>query len=335
MRAARLLRGVALLIAIARSSMAAECPTAGRPFIEVVVEVEPPDRIIADTLVKHLRAELSSRGIEVCEQAASRSQLGRVKLHVKRDGKGSVVAVIGLEDTLMKKEVTREIDLTALPDDARPTTVATSADELLRAAWAELTLADAPPPTSPPPAEVVEALRSTQKELASRDNTELGAFASGAVARRRTAVGGGLFANGWLSPRVGIASMLEGGRGLSVESVDGHSRIDTVSIGLGPTVSPFADHARSGVRFESLVHGTLALSSGDAAPTAHGSSATAGSVEVSAGVRAWLRAGPLGWTLGAAFRIPLRPVRADDEQRVVTALEGPSGVLTLGVAVVR
>jgi hypothetical protein len=323
MRAARLLRGVALLIAIARSSMAAECPTAGRPFIEVVVEVEPPDRIIADTLVKHLRAELSSRGIEVCEQAASRSQLGRVKLHVKRDGKGSVVAVIGLEDTLMKKEVTREIDLT------------TSADELLRAAWAELTLADAPPPTSPPPAEVVEALRSTQKELASRDNTELGAFASGAVARRRTAVGGGLFANGWLSPRVGIASMLEGGRGLSVESVDGHSRIDTVSIGLGPTVSPFADHARSGVRFESLVHGTLALSSGDAAPTAHGSSATAGSVEVSAGVRAWLRAGPLGWTLGAAFRIPLRPVRADDEQRVVTALEGPSGVLTLGVAVVR
>lgn len=335
MKPGGVLGSMAVLLALSQSAMAA-CPTPGRPFIEVLVAVEPPDRIIADTLVKHLRAELSGRSIDVCEQATSPSQLARVKLHVKRDGSGSVIAFIGLEDTLLKKGVTREIDLTALPDDVRPTTVATAADELLRAAWTELTLDDAPPPTSPPPVEVVRAVQSTQRQSPSPpERFEIGPFAAGSTSPQRKAIGAGVLGYGWWSPNVGAVSTLEVSRGLAVSSADGESRIDTASIGIGPAVSLFSDHSRSGLRLEILMLGTLARSSGDAGQTAHGTSAMAATVELSTGARVWVRTGGLGWSLGVALRVPIRPVRADDERTTVTAVEGAAGVLSLGAAFVR
>lgn len=318
-----------------RPARAAGCPAPGRPFVDVGVEVKPPDVVIATTLVAHLRAELAGRQIDVCEGATAGGHLARVRLQVRRDEAGAVVARIALEDRLLRKEVSREIDLTPLPDDVRPTTVATAADELLRAAWTELTLGDAPAPSAPPPAAVVEAVRATQTRPLTPLPIEGGALALASVSGHRTSLGGGLLGYLWLWPHLGLTARMEATRGLSVSSTHGHARLDTLAFGLGPVVSPWSVRRRAGVRLEPLVQATLALPSGDAAPGATARDGATSTLDLSLGARGWLRAGDLVLTAGLGVSYTLRPVRASDESSTVTALEGIAGSLSIGVMAMR
>jgi hypothetical protein len=185
---------------------------------------------------------------------------------------------------------------------------------------------------------VVEALRSSFREppvAPRRTVAEVGLVAVGSSSHRRSASGGGLIGLGWIAPRVGLGARALVTRGQAVASDHGEARIDAFSIGVGPVFSPFADHETAGLRIEALAQVTGARPAGEAGPGARSQAATVATVELSAGVSAWLRSGPLAFSAGLAISYPLRAVRATDEQQVTTAIEGPAGVLSIAVFLVR
>jgi len=140
----------------------ARCPSSDMPFVVLITRVKPPDQLIADQLRRHLEASLRDRGIALCTEAsASMRPVGRVLLEVTREKGEPITALIRIGDNITDKRVEREMNLTGVPVDARPLAVSASADELLRASWAELLLADAPPPAIEPPDVVLSSVKNS------------------------------------------------------------------------------------------------------------------------------------------------------------------------------
>ena len=87
----------ALVLLAARSARAeAPCPASDRPTLELLLEVEPPDLVIATNLAEHLAAELRIRGIDFSRPALPRHALrsrGCV-LHVDHPALGPIQATI-------------------------------------------------------------------------------------------------------------------------------------------------------------------------------------------------------------------------------------------------
>jgi hypothetical protein len=139
------------------------CP--GGPTVELAIELEPDDGALRERLERQVRAELAARSIHVC-----RGELERVVAGT--GGVSRADAVRGdpwlaqlrlraqppeLELTRMRVQtragatVDRELDLSPLPRAARPSAIATAADELLAAALAAPPTPGAPSVTNASP----------------------------------------------------------------------------------------------------------------------------------------------------------------------------------------
>ena len=126
-----------------------------------------------------LRASLRERGLSLVD-TDERPEDVLATILIEAPSLDRPVARIEIDDRVSEKQVEREISLGRDPPDTWSVVLAASADELLRASWIELTMADAPPPAITPPPEVERAARESIAPEGQRDGS-VGITAAAAV----------------------------------------------------------------------------------------------------------------------------------------------------------
>jgi hypothetical protein len=145
------------LIVLLIGAPAAAQSTRATIALELTGEWRPE---LADALRADLGASLGERGLRLVDASLEPEEaVAVVRMSAPtREQRGVLIAV---DDRLNTKHLERFVDLSSDPADTWSALLAASADELLRAAWLELLIADAPPVRRDPPPEirrVVEAI---------------------------------------------------------------------------------------------------------------------------------------------------------------------------------
>jgi hypothetical protein len=326
------------LVAVPGSAAAApSCGAGGRAVVELVLEVDPPDRFVGTTLEKHLRAELGAREIDVCIAPAGGTPpprpIATVTLHIDHRPDGAFLATIRIGDLIMDKRLERTLDLGRIPRDGQPLAVAAATDELLRAGWVELTIPDAPPPVVAPPPAVLRAIGPPRPKTPPRSSVvEIGAVATGTgLEGGRVGVGGKAWIGAWVLSRLGLQLRFGADAGLPRSSRDGSTHLDTLGPGAGVMVSLPGHDAPLGVRFEAGADLLRVHLVGTAAGAAAASSATLWTGMADATVRGWARTGPIFWTLGIGALAALHGVAATDNGVTTTEVTGFGGKVDAGL----
>jgi hypothetical protein len=312
--------GAAIFLAAAAAAQPASADAdpcgSSRPWVEIAATEE--DSIELEAL---LRAQLSSRGIDLCRPAA-RGSASIATVSVTAEDNAALLDV-EVRDRLTAKRVVRDVDLSAVPRDGRAFTLAVVADELLRASWAELALANAPPPAAPVPVEVVDALRgdgSASRALAARieavgalEHWAGGATLFGADLRFGLATPSGLGATVRLGAREGAAQ----------QAADGQVETTALLAGLSASYRATPQTDRFGV--DALVRVDVAHVAYVAVPSvgATGTARADTTGLVGAGLDGWLALGSSARVLAELLvDAPLRDVVAQDAGRQVVAVSG-------------
>jgi hypothetical protein len=334
------------------AQLSPDCGSTTRPIIVLTTKVKPPDQIIADALRDHLRASLDARDIALCaEPSAASDPVGHVLLEVTRAGSGAITARIVIGDDITDKRVERTMDLTSIPEDARPLAVSTSGDELLRASWAELLIADAPPPKRAPPKAIVESvansLRSIDEllDLAPPDPPppvellehafQAGLLGHGMLFEHLVSFGGDLRLGYWYREQFGVHagarlsfSTARGGRNGSVRQ-----QTQGGALGLAYAFWPVRGLASLAAEVDLSLHRVQLLPTrGRAAALER--AADDWTLETSVGPRGYLTFAPVQLSLGMAMRIAVRPTQASDGGQVLLSNNRVGGEATLGFHVV-
>jgi hypothetical protein len=139
---------IALAVATAHA-----CPQPGHAWVRVVTT--SPD--VGDRVIRHLRAELAPRHIDVCGAPDGTPPDPVATVEILGSDAPTVGITVEVRDAITDKRVSREIDLATLPPDARPMAIAVGAAELLRSSWAEVALDTSREPNHPVP----EGVRGT------------------------------------------------------------------------------------------------------------------------------------------------------------------------------
>lgn len=327
---------------VSRSGLAADCEPGGRPYIRLIARVAPPDEIIVRNLERHLRAELGERGIDVCSSTAlAKGSIAEVGLVIEHPSPGAFDATIDIADAITDKRISRTIDLARLSPAARLMAVAASTDELLRASWTELQVADAPPPKMAPPAAVVAAVRASFVAPAKRTSDarpgwpprlELGAAlrASSYLGTPRQALGLALDVGYWVAPRLGLHAGASAARGFARDGLHGNVAADTYDVEVGTTYALAGRERRWGV--DASLRAALGLVAYRAsATTGEATNAVDWTMGVGASLAFWLRQGSARWMVGMGGLGALRPSVANDVGHgSVTGVDGIGAEVFLG-----
>lgn len=324
---------IALLSPPTRAAEA--CPASKRPVIVLTARVKPPDQVVADALRDHLRTQLADRGIDLCVgDAGQRTPIAQVLLVVERPDSGQVSALVRIGDAVTDKRVERSMDLTRMPPDARALAVSSSADELLRATWAELLIADAPEPKIPPPDEVMTAVVDSIQlpaPKATRRALQLGVLGSATRAGDLLRVGPELLGAIFFGDHLGVTLRMQFGFSPREDSANGSVAASSqgAQAGLALALNRVAGPAGVGLDVGAGVHRVAfnARARGDAVEA----STADWTAELASGPRGWLDAGPVRLSLGAELVYALRPTSARDTGELVFDSSGFGGRVSLGV----
>ena len=333
--------GAVVLAAIAAPASAeadVPCGQGTRPWIAVAGSItELPD------VVPLMRAELAARAIDVCVDPAGHAAPPLATVDVSSASSGAAIAV-EVRDRLTEKRIVRDVDLTAVPADGRALTLAAAADELLRATWAELALATAPPPAAPVP-RGVESLVEEARTVPSRAATPPPVPLAGWVGFETMAAfeigAGGILYGGDVRLSVPAGQRFSGLARAGVreapvaEGTDGRVHTSLVLAGLGASFRTTPTGGRYAL--DVVARGDVARVSYVAVPNpgATGQAQTGTAVLVSGGVDAWVALGSaVRFTCELLGEVPVRPVRAEDAGRQVTAIAGVGAAAGVGIGVV-
>jgi hypothetical protein len=138
-----------------------DCARAGRPWVSVAFGGQGWTAERERAVLEDLRAGLRLKGIAACPLGSEGRDPPLALLELLAADEQRISVGIEVHDALTEKRVSRDLDLRELADDARPLAIAAAADELLRASWAELALADGPEPARAPPPEVEQSVRDS------------------------------------------------------------------------------------------------------------------------------------------------------------------------------
>jgi hypothetical protein len=299
----------------------------GKP--SVAIEIATADAHLESEVESELGAALGARGIALCiGPAATSNVVGRVAIQLETAGV-TPVAQIRIGDEITRKRVERSMELGLLPKDGWPLAIASSADELLRASWAELILKDAPPPPQPAPPPVAAAIATSAQRLARR--YELAFDGGGSAGRDRTTLMVGARLGYAATRRVALLTAATSSFGVPRDSTHGSVRADDVGFeaGLAFGLEPLSD--RRGLRFE----GGLAILRmsfvANAAPGAGALSFTDWSLVSVIRARGWTSIGACRIFLAGGVSYPVRAAQAVDGSVPVTSNEGVTVLASLGL----
>ena len=226
------------------------------------------------------------------------------------------------------------MDLTGMPADARALAVSSSADELLRATWAELVISDAPKPKLKPPSEVMTAVVSSislPEAKRTPDIFQLGLVGGAGLTKDQFTAGPELWGAYFFHDHVGALLKLQLGFAPTRDSDNGTVRASTQGAhgGLALTFNSVA--APAGIGFDAGAGVRRVAYSATANANAVEASTSDWTVDATAGPRGWLSAGPVLITLGFEAVYALRPSTARDSGQVVLGNAGFGGRISLGV----
>ena len=320
------------LAAAARTARAASCEGAGEPVVLVAFTGPRWSPSLREGVIEHLRAGLGPNGFRVCDVAdGSAKSVATVEL--RQNAGEHVTATIEVRDGVTEKRVARDIDLSALPEDARALGVGVAADELLRASWVELSLEGAPQPAAPPPHAVVRAvatsLRSTPRRptlLSARGTAEGytgGLVLFGGDVAFAQALGSVVVAGIWLGVRQ------------SATEITPHGSVSATLFGAGAScAAKLATFGPFSVAAEASVWAANARVRGHAAGGALGREASGVAVVARAGLDLGAPvAGPVFVELRGGAGLPLSAVAARDYGTTVTGVRGFEWYASLGPGV--
>lgn len=296
----------------------------------------PLEGTLRARFLSQLGAALSARDIDVCDDE-------RVVAVVDIETKGDEIRIVA-SDVLFDKRVERTIDIAAMPTDGVPLMLALATDELLRAAWAELLVVDAPAPKRPVPSEIRRAVAAPapREGIAPRPGTasehparlELGAQAAGEVfGGGQEQLGGDVVVGYWTSTRIGVHGSAGVRLGLPATAARGEVRSTAAPIAVGARLA--LTDPRHALGIDLAVRTTLVPVHfvSDARPPARGRERNAVALVAGAGVRAtFVTSRSLFTWLEVGAGATLRGVEARDGADPVTGLSGVMVGVNAGVA---
>jgi hypothetical protein len=331
--------GVLLALAFgARLSHAEQKCNAARS-VDIAIELDPPSAATTHRLERQLAAELRARDLDVCRAKPGEQVLAHVRLRAIVPDLSQVMISVQLDDGSAPVDTPKgfaadaqALDLGALPPDARPLAIASTADELLRARLAESrTAAPEPEPEQPTVSPELQrpALR-IEPELPTHPYLELGAAAVSTFFGHRSAFGGDLLGRWWPAPRVPLTARIGAAVALSESSELGQVQANDVHGGLGLGFSLVPAQATLGLSATATLR--FARVSFDVTPAADAiaRSGSAWATVASAGTEGWWRKGALCFSLGLAALLPLWPVRANAGGAELTSIAGIGAEVTAG-----
>lgn len=329
---------VACLAAIAgfavRARAASACRAPGAPAVRVVFSGEAWEDALARGVLEHLRAGLSPQGFSVCSEADLPNEADAVAtIELRRTGGERIAATIEVRDGVTEKRVARDIDLSALPPDGRALGVGVAADELLRASWIELSLADAPKPKRPPPE---AAMRSVDRSLGRSESRSLVSvsFATEAYSGSFVLLGGELGFRRYVVPRFAVEVGLGVAEARPYPSAHGTIRGSALSASASGVFDPIR---AGGFRASLAVTAFVANVDARGTPTDGGTGRRDSAIAVFArgGIALSFDLSPSFAVLGrAGVGLPVRAVTADDSGRSAAGASGVEWSAALGPAVV-
>lgn len=311
------------------------CGESGRPWVELDFTGPGWDEAQRRGIRADLEAGLRLHGMLVCsaDSRAAAQPLARVQLEAAAMERVSVV--IEVHDSLTNKHVLREVDLRSVPQDARGVALAAAAEELLRASWAELALADAPPAAREPPAEVLDVVQLTAV-VPPRHPRALGIRASAEYyAGGLTLFGADAWFCVWLGESIAAEFAVGYRRGLDVAAEHGSVESQGLAVGvdllyaLAGARAPVSLLARLGVQGSSLEY--------DGRPDQGASGDDQRGFGVSARAALILKLGlskDLDFRVEAGPGVALRGVAAVDTDDVVASTSGVLGHAALSLGAV-
>lgn len=134
----------------------ADCGTEGAVVVQLHMDGPFEGPGFREAVQRELQAALRHRNLHVCQ--APLPEGASVAAHLRLRAVEPHAVTMDVDDGVTAKRLSRRVDLASFPQDSRPLATAVAADELLRASWIELALADAPAPPKPPPVEVLEVV---------------------------------------------------------------------------------------------------------------------------------------------------------------------------------
>ena len=311
---------------------AAACGRGGRPWVGVNASEELARGL--GSFVELLRAELASRGIDLCSSGDPERQPPLAAIEVS-SGPDAVTLGVEVRDAVTAKHVSRDVALGDVPADSRPLMIAVAADELLRASWAELALRTAAPPARPVPIEVTRSVTDALEPPASPSSPRvllgvdatLQHFGSGT-----TLYGADLRFAAWLTPRLTAGLRLGLRSGAAVAATDGDVQPSAWIAGAAAVVTITPPAYRWGIdaigRFD-VEHVSFVPTPRNAAT---GWSRSDYALLACLGPQAWLRvASTLRIGAELAAILPLRPVDATDASIRVAGLSGAGWSADIGL----
>ncbi|MEM9069695.1 MAG: hypothetical protein AAGE52_14380 [Myxococcota bacterium] len=232
------MRALVLVLALASTRVAAqEICHPGGPYLQVALEGEWNEGQ-RGAIVAELRAALAVQDLDLClDEAASRRPLAMLEIRAEHPTRIQIL----VRDAITNKRVERDIDVSELAEDTRTLAIAIAADELVRASWAELAMADAPPPAMPPPPQVRSIVERSVAPIADPTPT-LPLWIDATVSLERYQgeelhLGGGLGIEMWVHDRVALRLGLGGRTGLRRTGNLGSVRSRALSSSLDLVVS--------------------------------------------------------------------------------------------------
>ena len=205
------------------------CGAAGHPWIRLETTAIESEGINLGEILRHVRAELAMRRIDVCTEGTGTPPVASVR--ITTGATEGIEIAIDVRDAVTDKRLSRTLDLRSLPPDARFLAIAVATDELLRASWLEIAMRTAPPQQAPPPAAILDVVKA---ELRPEHRVEMGAQLAFEW------YGGGQELYGvdmraGLRPTRRFTALLRLGlrQGLAVTAPDGSIRSSAILVGVG------------------------------------------------------------------------------------------------------
>ena len=274
-----------------------------------------------DAAFQDLRAGLASRHIETCrsDQVATNAPAATIRLSTA--GLDAVHVTVEVHDKVTDKELSRDVDLSQVPNDGQAFAIALAADELVWASWAEIAIKGSPRKAKAPAQLVTEVKRSI--EPATPLPRRLGM--QGAMdhyLRGHTQFGPDIvLAFNW-APRFGLR--IGGGyrQGLEVVAPDGRIKSSAIAMNLD-LVAIVLQSNRLELSWTLGERSAWCHFKGDAGPQALNGELSGLTIYARTGLIAAIRMGGHLWLeLGAGAGVPLRALEATDSGQVITGVSG-------------
>lgn len=323
----------AIALALVPSIALAQTDRCSDPSVPAVVVTFVGDawtEAFRSRVLGELRGALDTAEMVACTEAeaAGRSTVAHIEL--RTGALPRVAVVIEIDDRVTQKRLARDLDLAAFPEDGRALALAVASDELLRASWIELAMADAPPPARPPPPAVTRTVER-EVERASPRETVIGVVgAVEAYGGGEAQLGGDLFLAHGLGAHARLSLSVGARRGLARDGQ--HGTVTSSALGGAVEIAwlPIAGEARPGL--------ALGLRAAqvffEAEAAAGGAARNDGGVLVMPALAATFDWQPIaGFVVHAAVGggVPLLGVAATDEGERITAASGPTLLGRVGI----